>query len=86
LPKTHGRKGRQGSLGKHKGAGALFFGARRKANLVIAMAACRVSLADQQKNPQGARKVFMPHIGGLWEASSWGWGTQFWRWLFATKG
>src|SRR6516164_3988899 len=39
------------------------------ASLVIALEACRVSPADRQKNPLGARKVFMPHIGRLWEAS-----------------
>jgi len=30
-----------------------------------ALETCRVS----PENPQGARKVFMPHIGRLWEAS-----------------
>jgi len=44
--------------------------------------ACRVSPADRQKN--GARKAFMPHIGRLWGASDW-W-KQFWRWLFGRKG
>ena len=44
--------------------------------------ACRVSPADRQKN--GARKAFMPHIGRLWGAS--GWWKQFWRWLFGRKG
>jgi len=36
------------------------------------------------KNPQGARKAFMPHIGRLWEAS--GWWKRFWRWFFGRKG
>jgi hypothetical protein len=53
---------------------------------VIALEACRVSPADRQKN--GARKTFMPHIGKLWEASGkhWGWWKQFWYRLFAGKG
>ena len=35
------------------------------ASLVIALEASMIS----PENQQGARKVFMPHIGRLWEAS-----------------
>jgi hypothetical protein len=46
---------------------------------MIALEACMIS----PETPQGARKVFMPHIGRLWEAS--GWWKKFWRWLFGRK-